>query len=73
MIHYSIIPEEVIFDGMEQFAPKYMDIKLDGVELQIEPINELQARIVRLHSVNPQDFLNPQFMPGTIIEFGPTF
>jgi hypothetical protein len=71
MIHYSVVPMEVIFAGMEEFAPKYVDLRMDGYEMQVEPINDQQARIVRLNSMNPQDYLNPRLAPGTIIEYGP--
>lgn len=71
MIHYSVIPMDVIFQGMDTFEPKYMEIEHGGVTMQIEPISGFQARIVRLFSCNPQDYLNAQYTPGTIISYSP--
>lgn len=72
MILYSVIPTEVIFQGMEQYNPQYEEIELHGVSMQVERISNNEARIVRLYSVNPQDFLNPALTPGTLIVYGPT-
>jgi hypothetical protein len=72
MILYSVIPAEVIFQGMEQYNPQYEVIELQGVSMQVERISNNEARIVRLYSVNPQDFLNPELSPGTLITYGPT-
>ncbi|OCT13761.1 hypothetical protein A8709_19470 [Paenibacillus pectinilyticus] len=71
MTHYSVIPMEVIFDGYEKFAPEYQDIEQNGFMMQIEPLSGFQARIVRLYSCNPQDYLNEQYAPGTIISYRP--
>jgi uncharacterized Fe-S radical SAM superfamily protein PflX len=72
MILYSVIPTEVIFQGMEQYNPQYEVIELQGVSMQVERISYNEARIVRLYSLNPQDFLNPELSPGTLIVYGPT-
>jgi hypothetical protein len=72
MTLYSVIPTEVIFHGMEQYNPHYEDIELHGVSMQVERISYNEARIVRLYSVNPQDFLKPELCPGTLIVYGPS-
>lgn len=71
MIHYSVIPMEVIFEGYDSFSPEYVDIQQDGFMMQIEPLSGYQARIVRLYSCNPQDYLNEYYAPGTIISYRP--
>lgn len=71
MIHYSVIPMDVIFEGMDTYEPKFIEIDQDGIKMQIEPISGFQARIVRLFSCNPQDYLNNQYAPGTIISYSP--
>lgn len=73
MIVYSIVPEDIVFDGIEDFSPDYMDLELNGISMQIEPMNAKQARIVRLYSTDAQDYLNPQFAPGSVINFNPVF
>ena len=71
MIHYSVIPMEVIFEGYDSYAPQFVDIDQDGVKMQIEPLSGYQARIVRLYSCNPQDYLNEHYAPGNIISYRP--
>jgi hypothetical protein len=71
MIHYSVIPMEVIFEGYDSFSPAYIDIQQDGFMMQIEPLSGYQARIVRLYSCNPQDYLNDNYAPGTIVSYRP--
>jgi hypothetical protein len=72
MILYSVIPTEVIFEGMENFNPQYEEIQWNGLTMQIEHVNHNQAKIVKLISTNPQDYLNPNYAPGTVIAFNPT-
>lgn len=71
MIHYSVIPMDVIFQGVETYEPKFLEIDQDGVKMQVEPISGFQARIIRLYSCNPQDYLNDRYAPGTIISYSP--
>lgn len=73
MIHYSVVPMDVIFQGIESYEPAFLEIDHGGIKMQIEPISGFQARIVRLLSCNPQDYLNEQYAPGTIISYRPDF
>jgi hypothetical protein len=72
MIIYSVIPNEVIFEGLEDFDPRYEEISMDGITLQVERRGQHQAAIVRLLSYDPQDYLNPKYAPGSIIEYNPS-
>ncbi|CAG7602372.1 hypothetical protein PAESOLCIP111_00502 [Paenibacillus solanacearum] len=72
MIHYSILPLEAVMDNMEAVEQSQtVEIAINGVTMQVQPMNGHQAMIVRLLSCNPQDFLNPQYAPGRMIEFQP--
>lgn len=73
MIVYSVLPDEIVFKDMDEYEPQYTDLEVGGIMMQVEQINAKQARIVRLHSTNPQDYLNPSYMPGTVIDFQPNF
>lgn len=72
MIHYTVLPLEAVMEGIdnENFA-RTVEIVINGITMQIQPINPQQATIVRLISCNPQDYLNPQYAPGRLIEFQP--
>ncbi|SFL45058.1 YlzJ-like protein [Paenibacillus sp. 1_12] len=71
MTLYTIMPMEVVMSGLESMDAACMDITVNGVDLEVQPINATQATIVRLRSGNPQDYLNPNYSPGKIIEFRP--
>ncbi|WP_028550484.1 YlzJ-like family protein [Paenibacillus sp. UNC451MF] len=71
MIQYTVMPLEVVMEGIEEMESNQMEIVMNGITMQVQPLNSTQATIVRLISGNPQDFLNPQFTPGRVIEFQP--
>jgi hypothetical protein len=71
MIHYSVVPEEQIFEGMDDFKPQYEEIRINGCIMQVQQLNGHEAQIVRLISPNPQDYLNPAYAPGQTIKFSP--
>jgi hypothetical protein len=72
MIHYSIMPFESVMQGMDDADyAKTVELVINGITMQVQQINTQQAAIVRLISCNPQDYLNPQYAPGRIIEFQP--
>jgi hypothetical protein len=73
MIIYSIIPMEVIFTGMEQQTYDYVEVTVGGISMQVEILGVNQAKIVRLLSCRPDDFINPAYTPGTIIYYQPSF
>jgi hypothetical protein len=73
MTHYTIVPMEVVMSGWEQMElqVQVVDISLNGVSLEVQPLNATQAKIVRLRSGDAQDYLNPSYSPGRIVEFRP--
>ena len=73
MIIYTLVPEEKVFEGIESYSPAFMDIQMNGIAMQVEMINSRRAKIVRLYSANPADYMNPLYAPGSIIEFRPFF
>lgn len=74
MIHYSIIPLETVFENFEQMEKQQLqEITINGVTMVVEPLEGREAKIVRLISPNPQDYLNPQLAPGQKIIFHPDF
>ena len=69
MIHYSPLPLESVFEGWDKPRSAPREIVYQGVHMLIEPLEEGEARIVRVISSNPDDFLNPLFQPGRTISF----
>lgn len=71
---YSIIPtEELFFDGWEKTISAATDVTIGGITMQVVSDNDGQAQIVRLISGNPNDYMNPAFMPGSKIRFEAKF
>lgn len=70
MILYTPLPLELVLEGFDQ-PREYREIKIDGVTMVVEKINDHQSRIVRLISTNPNDFLSPKYQPGSIISLEP--
>ncbi|MEX2462283.1 MAG: YlzJ-like family protein [Paenibacillaceae bacterium] len=73
MTIYSIVPQEVIFAGIDQQTNDYIEVTVNGVAMQVEKVGANQVKIVRLLSFRPNDFLNPAYMPGTILFYQLSF
>jgi len=72
MIIYSVMPMEAIMRNMEGTEYNYSETEVDGVKMLVEYASpSTEAKIVRLLSPNPQDYLNPRFSPGQKIYFRP--
>lgn len=68
MIHYAALPRELIFEGLEEYNPKYLSISFARGALIVEPLLQGEMRIVRLMSSDLQDYLDPRFQPGRLLD-----
>lgn len=73
MTLYSIIPEEIVWEGYDKHEPDYMEVQINGITMQVERLNATQAKIVRIYSGNAYDYMNPAYAPGSLVEFQPFF
>lgn len=72
MIIYSVMPMEAIMKNMDQMEYNYTETEIEGVRMVVEQVPQsAEAKIVRLLSPNPQDYLNPRYSPGQKIYFRP--
>ncbi|MDI3538156.1 MAG: hypothetical protein PWP12_61 [Bacillota bacterium] len=69
MILYTPMPLELVLEGMEDYRPQYEEVVVRGHKLLVERTGVNQAKLVRLLSTNPNDFLDPSFFPGSILTF----
>ncbi|HHY92863.1 MAG TPA: hypothetical protein GX511_05940 [Firmicutes bacterium] len=69
MILYTPLPLEQVLEGFETYQPQYEELVYRGHKVLVERTGVNQARLVRLLSTNPNDFLDPSFFPGSIITF----
>ncbi|NLA59171.1 MAG: hypothetical protein GX855_09775 [Firmicutes bacterium] len=68
---WTIIPPEVVWEGVEEKPKDIMELEWQGVQMLVEPLQFGQGRIVRLLSTDPKDFLRPELAPGSIINLLP--
>ncbi|OEG00460.1 hypothetical protein BHF71_00705 [Vulcanibacillus modesticaldus] len=73
MIIYSTVPTEIIFEGYDQMKLNYREIQFGHIKMIVEQLSDSEGRIVRLISPIAQDYLNPQYQPGSLIQFRPNF
>ncbi len=68
MTHYTILPMDKVMEGIDamESATQLLEIVMNGVTMQVQPINQTQATIVRLISCNPQDFFKSAVHPWPV-------
>ncbi|HHY09278.1 MAG TPA: hypothetical protein GX528_01790 [Firmicutes bacterium] len=66
---YSVMPPEEIWQGLSQKPAPTREMVVGGVLLQLEPLGDFQARVVRVISSNPNDYLLPHTQPGFIVRW----
>ena len=73
MFLYTIIPLEYIFEDDEDeelqkpATNTEVEIKRGNASLMVSSVEGGQAKISRIISTDPRDFLNPNWQPGVII------
>lgn len=68
MIYYAAFPAELVFEGYDRFAPRYRRLPFERGSIVVEAHTATSLRIVSLASSDIQDYLNPLFQPGRIID-----
>lgn len=66
MIIYTPLSVEEVLKDYDKIKD-LKEINYQGKNLQVEMLENGQYRIARILSSNPQDFLNPELQPGTIL------
>ncbi|EHB67297.1 MULTISPECIES: YlzJ-like family protein [Paenibacillus] len=75
MSWYSIIPlERSLAPGADDIEPgsRFREVRIGGVLMEVEPMGEEQARIVRLLDCGLEHYLNSSYAPGSIVRYIPT-
>lgn len=73
MVLYTIISPEVIFDGatipefLNSNESQTFEIDMDRRRIITQMLPNGQMKVDRLISSDPQDYLNPNWQPGTIL------
>ncbi len=72
-IIYTILPIELVLEGIDKEGPPYQEMEVGGVKLLVEQLSMGNCRVVRLISTNPMDYLRSEYQPGTELKFVPQF
>lgn len=67
MILYTVVPLEDVLEGIESEPAPSQELVLNGLQMEVEPLDNFQAKVVRVISSNPADYLHPEYQPGSIV------
>ncbi|KKO53311.1 YlzJ-like family protein [Paenibacillus sp. DMB20] len=72
MTFYTVMPLELVWPDANGSLPlQSKEIRIGRVLMEIEPVSENEARIVRLLDCELADYLNPDYTPGNTVEYIP--
>ncbi|WP_067931314.1 YlzJ-like family protein [Alicyclobacillus kakegawensis] len=67
-LFWSIVPFGAVMSELDEVSP-YSECDFQGVHLLVTPTGTGKARIERVLSPCPQDYLRPDLRPGTEIPY----
>jgi hypothetical protein len=67
MVLYTVMPPEEILADLEA-ERQVITILREGLLMEVEPMAGARGSLVRMLSSNPQDFLDPRWQPGSVID-----
>lgn len=67
MTFYTVVPMEQIFEGAIQISPAGEEVYIQGMLMQVEPLEGGKARIVRLLQCPLDKYLDPAYAPGAVV------
>ncbi len=66
MILYTTVPLEAVFAGDDR-SGNMVELDLGSRRLLVEALPTGQARVIKLLSTDPADFLRPEWQPGQLL------
>ncbi|RIV29338.1 hypothetical protein D2Q93_00365 [Alicyclobacillaceae bacterium I2511] len=64
---WSIVPTELVYTNFYEQPPTLVEVQRGGVTMLVSPEQNGMAKMERLISPNPQDYLRKEWQPGTLI------
>lgn len=64
---YTIVPPESLYEEDSWESPTEIEIKEGSVSLICQLVPNGEIKITRLISSNPQDYLKPEWQPGSLV------
>ncbi|MET3207759.1 UNVERIFIED_CONTAM: hypothetical protein ABIC26_000695 [Paenibacillus sp. PvR008] len=69
MTLYTVMPMEMVWEGMWKEAEAFAEVRVDGLLMQVQPLESRRGIIVRLLDCPLETYLNPRYEPGQVIEW----
>jgi hypothetical protein len=66
-ILWTAMPVDLVIEGLEPAAPATVDLVVEGRLMQVLPGQNGTGTLQRLLSTDPQDYLDPRWQPGMVI------
>ncbi|MCD5322742.1 MULTISPECIES: YlzJ-like family protein [Pontibacillus] len=70
MIHYTPLSDYDIIEDDAMSYEKHMTMTVNGKMCRVEQLDDGSYQLVQLLSTDPQDYLDQQYVPGTILTNG---
>ncbi|MGO4531446.1 YlzJ-like family protein [Paenibacillus sp. 2TAF8] len=64
---YTVMPPEQLWSGMWTEVADTKEIRMNGLLMQVRPVNETEAVIVRLLECPLEAYLDPANQPGSTV------
>lgn len=71
-ILWTAMPVDLVTDGLQPEIPAAVDMVVDGRLMQVMPGQGGRGTVQRLLSTDPQDYLDPRWQPGMVINLPQT-
>ena len=69
MILWTLMQLELVFEGLEKMSDTgYRHVCHRGVHMLVEKNSDGGARVARLLSTDPRDYLKAEYVPGNMLE-----
>ncbi|OAB45054.1 YlzJ-like family protein [Paenibacillus antarcticus] len=72
MTLYTIMPMDVIWEGSFKETEATVEVIVESILMQVMPMDQGNAQIVRLLNCSLNDYLNPLYAPGQMIRYIPS-
>lgn len=67
MIHYTPLTEYDIYEDDESSYDNYQIVEIEGKSMKVMKTEDGSYQLLQLLSTDPQDYLNSNYSPGTIL------
>ena len=69
MTLYTVMPMDQVWEGAWDGSPNLLELRQEGMLMEVEPLDQRRARIVRLIDCPLHRYLDPALSPGAIISY----